>query len=243
MLLDSPWHIPHDTRDAGLCRVEYGLHGVRRETDAADADDVPFEICDPVRSFPAWPGKRHYSGLLWMERSRRQVPFESLAERLCLIELDRTPGVALVSSQPMWIKWGGDAGGEHAPDYFVRFDDGSAAVVDVRPLARIDEAAREQFDRTAALCREIGWGYAVYAPESEIRDANLRFLMRYRDKRWTQSDTVAVSDGTIAEVARQLNIDGNGLGFCYAMIWSGGLIVDLDQPLSLRTYARWKEAL
>ena len=125
MFLESPWQVPHGTRASGPCRIKYELRGVRIEVDAIDVDDVPFESCDPVREFPAWPGKRHYSGALWMERSGQQVPFESLAERTCLIELDRTPGVAFVSSQPMWIQWGGEQPGEHVPDYFVSFDKGA----------------------------------------------------------------------------------------------------------------------
>jgi len=51
-----------------------------------------------------------------------------------LIELDRTPGVVAVASQPMWIRWTLTEGGrEHCPDYFVRLDDGQAVLMDVKP--------------------------------------------------------------------------------------------------------------
>lgn len=180
-----------------------------------------------------------------MERNGQHVPFESLAERTCLIELDRTPGVSLVSSQPMWIRWGGEEPEAHAPDYFVRFEDGAGMVIDVRPAARIDETAMRQFDRTAALCRDCGWDYAVYAPDSEVRDANMRFLMRYRDQGWrsTESESaVRGASGTIESVARILASHGEGLARCFSLIWTGQLLVDLDEPLSLRSSVRWKES-
>lgn len=245
MLLDHPWQIPSSTLATGSCRVEYHLDAVRLEADVVDAGDVPFENCDPVREFPAWRGKRHHSGLLWMERTGRHVPFESLAERSCLIELDRTPGVALVASQPMWIRWDGENPEAHAPDYFVRFEDGAGMVVDVRPRARIDEKATRQFDRTAALCRDCGWDYAVYAPDSEVRDANMRFLMRFREEGWRSTEaesTVRGAAGTIESIARILDSHGDGLARCFSLIWTGHLAVDLDEPLSLRSAVWWKES-
>lgn len=245
MLLNHPWLVPSRALVTGSCQIEYRLDAARLEADVVDVVDVPFENCDPVREFPAWQGKRHRSGLLWMERNGRHVPFESLAERTCLIELDRTPGVSLVSSQPMWIRWGGEKPEAHAPDYFVRFEDGAGMVVDVRPLARIDEKAAHQFDRTAALCRDCGWGYAVYAPDSEVRDANMRFLMRFRDRSWRSNEAesaVRGAVGTIESIARILDSHGDGLARCFSLIWTGHLIVDLDVPLSLRSSVCWRES-
>lgn len=243
MLTDSLWEPSPDRALAFAARVEYQLDGLRREVDPVDISEVAFEDCDPIRGFPGWPGKRYYSGRLWMARLDRQVEFESLTERRCLMELDRTAGVVSVSSQPMWIEWGGGLNGKHAPDYFVRSEDGTGTVVDVRPLARIDDKAQRQFDRTAEFCRSAGWEYIVFAPESEIRDANLRFLLRYRDKAWVVGGPAESSSGSIAEIARELDTNGDGLALCYAAIWAGELVVDLEQPLSLRTVARWREHL
>lgn len=176
MDLFSPWDAAAtDVEEA--CRVEFELDGVRFERDASDVAAVPFERCTPVRSFPSWPQKRHYSGHQWMQRLGIHVPFESLAERSCLIELDRSvrrrepADVALV-------------GARHVPDFFVRLSGGPGLVVDVRPHERIDVRAREQFDRTARMCTALGLRYSVYSPVSPVREANLRFLMRYRDPVW-----------------------------------------------------------
>lgn len=246
MLLDSSWQAPRDTCDATPCRVEYELHAVRYEVDAADVADIPFEHCDPVRAFPAWPGKRHYSGLLWLESLGKHVGFESFTERTCLMELDRDPEVTAVSSQPMWIRWGDGSPRGHVPDYFAWLRDGRAAVIDVRPLQLIDDDARRQFDRTAVFCRDRDWQYAVFAPDTQVRDANLRFLLRYRAAQWRVTDVPEKARGfrgSIRELAGRLSNgdEADRLALCFALIWSGVLIADLDTPLSLRTHVRWRE--
>lgn len=240
MILTSQWRPADQVQAEASTRVRFSLKGRRWELDSADVSFTPFEHCSPVRSFPAWPGKRHYSGSLWMSRGHRHVGFESFAERSCLLELDRSADVVDVCSQPMWIKWLDEDGSDHVPDYFARLSDGGALLVDVRPLSRIDEAAHRKFSRTAQLCDELGWQYVVYDAESPIRDANLRFLARYTPRIWgVGSSHVPPSGclGTVADVASMLEEDGDGRGLarCYGMIWSGDLTVDLDQPLRMAT--------
>lgn len=67
------------------------------------------------------------------------VGFESWLERDNLMLLDFDPAVAAVSSQPFWLFWNAENGKtrSHAPDYFARLHDGSAVVVDCRPIERI----------------------------------------------------------------------------------------------------------
>lgn len=243
MFLNFVWPAPAEAPAIVPRRIEYQLDGVRVEVDAADVGSVPFEDCEPVRDFPTWPGKQHYSGLLYMQGVRAHVGFESLAERSFLIELDRREDIGSVTSQPMWIRWLGADPGSHAPDFFVRFADGSRMLVDVRPLQRIDAEARAVFDRTAVLCADFGWRYVVYSEDSPIRDANVRFLMRFREPRWSVDDMAQVLSGfagTISEAAERLGGSQDGLGTCYALIWSHRLDVDLEQPLSLRTLVTWR---
>lgn len=241
MLTESLWQPSADRALTTARRVEYQLDGIRKDADPTDVSDVAFEDCGPVREFPSWPHKRFYSGRFWMARTSSHIEFESLAERQCLMELDRIQTVHAVASQPMWIEWDGTSAGRHAPDYFVRSGDGTATLVDVRPLTRIDARAQQQFDCTAAFCLDMGWQYLVYAPESKTRDANLRFLLRYRDKAWKTERPRASHSGTIAEIAEELGSARDGLARCYAAIWEGQLHADLEQPLSLRTSVRWKE--
>lgn len=224
------------------CRVEFELDGVRNERDGLDVAAVPFERCSPVRSFPSWPHKRHYSGHQWMQRLGMHVPFESLTERSSLLELDRLSTVLGVASQPMWITWP-RTGQRHAPDFFARLVNGTGLVIDVRPTERIDDRAREQFDRTARFCSSVGLRYGVYSPTTPTRDANLRFLMRYRDPRWLDprsAQLLPLGDHRLSDCVEMLGALELPLAACYALLWTGDLSMDLDQPLTMKTPVTWR---
>ncbi|WP_052514674.1 TnsA-like heteromeric transposase endonuclease subunit [Microbacterium maritypicum] len=218
-------------------RVEYRLDGVQLELDAVDCDDVPFERGDPARTFPSWRLKRHHDGYHWMGALGSSIGFESLTERGCLIELDRTPGVVAVASQPMWIRWVTPDGlREHYPDYFVRLDDGTAVLMDVKPAARIDDDVRAQFDMTGQFAAERGWRYVVYDAESQIREANLRFLAPFRGSASTEELPGLPEDGLpLAEAAALLGVGSEGYARCYAHLWSGLLETDLEEALSTKS--------
>ncbi|GAA4727095.1 hypothetical protein GCM10023198_60080 [Promicromonospora umidemergens] len=62
----------------------------------------------------------------------------------------------------------------------MRFADGLAAVVDVRPAEQIDDKTAAVFERTAKLCDALGWGYVVVSDISAVEQRNLRFLSGYR---------------------------------------------------------------
>lgn len=81
--------------------------------------------------------------------------FESLYERAALMRLDRDRRVVGLAAQPMWVHWSGGLG-KHAPDFFVRYRGGGAAIVDVKPARQIDEHDAEVFGRTAELCEQGG---------------------------------------------------------------------------------------
>ena len=107
----------------------------------------PMEVNPPVREFFAWPGKRNYEGLWWSCTTGSMIPFESLLERQALTALDHDSVVVAISAQPFALLWPRSTSGPtfHVPDFFIRRADGSGCVVDVRPTARIDARAEEQF--------------------------------------------------------------------------------------------------
>lgn len=227
----------------GPVRVEYSLGGRRREADGADVGDVRFETCDPVRTFVGWRGKRNYEGEHWMATMSRLVPYESLTERACLIELDRVADVVAVSSQPMRVRWLGAPQMSHTPDFFVRRADGQAIVVDVRPSDRIDADARMKFDRTTRLCERLGWRYMVYDRSGDARERNLRFLMRFRDSRWPVAGArVPRGEMSLGDLAQRLGGGDLGLACSYALLWAGAAVADLDEPLSMRSKVVLQEA-
>jgi hypothetical protein len=119
--------------------------------------------------------------LWWFATTGAHVGHESWVERDQLMALDADPSVVGVLSQPFWFHW--SDGTRHAPDYFVRRRDGSAVVVDVREDDRISAVDQDVFDRSAAACAAMGWGYRRVGVLDPVLRANLRWLSGYRHPR------------------------------------------------------------
>lgn len=120
---------------------------------------VRFEDTQPVREFFSWPGKRNYEGHYWSSTVRRHVVFESLLEKQALLAYDYRADVVALAAQPFALLWPRGTSGHksHVPDLFVRLGNRDGCVVDVRPADRITEKTAAQFEKTRALCRELGW--------------------------------------------------------------------------------------
>lgn len=86
------------------------------------------------------------------------VGYESWLERDRLLLLDFDPDVVGIVSQPFWLFWTAADGKarSHVPDYFARLADGSALVLDCRPVNRIKSRDRAAFDATLAACDLLG---------------------------------------------------------------------------------------
>jgi len=117
----------------------------------------------PVRRFTSRKGQRHLSGLWWSATTGGHVGFESWLERDHLLNLDFDPTVVGIASQPFWLHWIDAAGkpDSHAPDFFARRSDGSAVVVDCRPVERRRPRDVAKFDATARACALAGWEYRL----------------------------------------------------------------------------------
>lgn len=191
---------PTTQTSAPHAQLEYVLGGVGHRRDSVDVREVAFESVDRVRTPASWKHKKNCTGHYWAATTGGHVWFESLCERVALMQLDRDPQVAAISSQPR-IYWAGTAR-RHAPDFFVRFRDGSAAVVDVKPLALIEPDDIEAFDWTSTLCGELGWDYFVVDDISESEGRNLRFLSGYRYERWRDSAAVEIVHSHAGESTR-----------------------------------------
>jgi hypothetical protein len=209
-----------------------------------DAINVAYEHCAPVRTFTSWPGKRNYSGSYWSSTVGRHVGFESLFEGTALMTLDRDPTIVGISSQPMWINWPvGHTPKSHAPDYFVRHQNGDGEIIDVRPNKRIDEATTKVFEATRLFCKQAGFRYRVISELTPDLVRNLRFLSPYRHEAWAPpadalKDLASLRGAvTVVELARRLSPAdmSRGLGQVYWLIWHNAPAASLNKPLSLRT--------
>lgn len=102
------------------------------------------------------------------------------------VALDFDRSVVGIASQPFWLYWTDPEGRgvSHAPDYFARRADGSAVVLDCRPVDRRKPADVAKFDATAAACASLGWEYRLIGAADPIRTANLRWLAGCRHPRY-----------------------------------------------------------
>src|SRR6478735_4586435 len=137
--------------------------GVERRVPLAQAWAVPLERGLPVRRFMSRNRQRHLSGLWWSATTGGHVGFESWLERDQVLHLDFDPSVVGIASQPFWLHWTAAAGTTvtHAPDFFARRRDGSAVVVDCRPVERRKPRDVAKFDATARACALAGWGVSA----------------------------------------------------------------------------------
>src|SRR3954470_7793521 len=171
-----------------------------------ELNSVAVEQLHPVREFFAWQGQRSYQGEWWSSTTHRLLPFESLLEREALTFYDFDQRSVGLSVQPFAFLWARAAAGprHHVPDVFVRLADGRGCLVDVRPAAHAAQG-RDQFDRSAAACAEIGWTYVLYTGLPEPLRSNLRFVAGFR------ADRFALHDDVVARILEACTPEGSFL--------------------------------
>lgn len=220
--------------------VEAG--GVERRVPLALLAEVALEHGRPVRSFPSYRGQRNYPGLYWSATMGGHVGFESWVERDHLVGLDFDRAVTGIASQPFWLYWAqGGTARKHAPDFFARLADGSALVVDSRPLDLIKERDAEGFAATGEACRLLGWRYAVWGDADPVGSANLRWLAGYRHPRcYDRVVAGALRDAflfprSLMSGAEQVGDPIAVLPVLYHLMWRHELVADLSLVLCDRT--------
>ena len=228
--------------EVGYVAVDGAEHRVPLE----EAWQVPLEAGRPVRRFPARKGQRHLSGLWWSATMGTHVGYESWLERDHLVALDFDATVGAIASQPFWLSWSDDAGQRvtHAPDFFARRVDGSAAVIDCRPEERRPPRDVAKFDATQGACDLVGWEYRLVGATDPIVTTNLRWLAGYRHPRHRQP---AVAEALLATVtgttpltvaAEQVGDPVAVLPVLFHLLWCQELVVDFRTPLHDRTPVR-----
>jgi hypothetical protein len=211
---------------------------------------VPFEHAVPVRAFASYRGQKSFSGWWWAATTGLHVGYESWLERDHLMLLDFDPDVVGVAAQPFWLHWReGHRERRHAPDYFVRLGDGSAAVIDVRPDDRIAPKDAEAFAATARACAQAGWCYRRVGAIDPVLAANVRWLSGYRHARCHRADLAerlradfAAGAGLLAG-ARAAGDPIVVLPVLFHLLWSQELLADRSAvPLGPDTVVRTRGA-
>jgi hypothetical protein len=213
--------------------------GAEHRVPLAQAWAVPLEQGVPVRRFRSRKGQRHLSGLWWSATTGGHVGFESWLERDSLLHLDFDPSVVGISSQPFWLHWTDAAGTtvSHAPDFFARRRDGSAVVVDCRPVERRKPRDVAKFDATARACALAGWEYLLLGAVDALVTANLRWLAGYRHPRHRLPEIAQLLRHAFSTPAPLL-AGGQAAGdpiavlpVLFHLLWCQELSADLSTPL------------
>jgi len=235
---------PPDPRAGDGIEVSYVLgDGAERRVPLAQAWAVPLERGLPVRRFRSRKGQRHLSGSWWSATTGGHVGFESWLERDHVLHLDFDPSVVGISSQPFWLHWSDAAGTTvtHAPDFFARRRDGSAVVVDCRPVERRRPRDVAKFDATARACALVGWEYRLLGAADALVTANLRWLAGYRHPRHHLPGTVEVLRRVFATPTPLMaGAEAAGdpiavLPVLFHLLWCHALTIDLLTPLHQAT--------
>ncbi|MFJ8307704.1 MULTISPECIES: TnsA-like heteromeric transposase endonuclease subunit [unclassified Streptomyces] len=223
-----------------------GGDGVERRLPLARAARVRFEDGRPVREFPSYRGQRNYPGLYWSATVGAHVGYESWLERDHAMALDFDPQVSALASQPLWLFWEDERGRtvSHAPDYFVRRDDGSVLLVDSRPEDRRPARDMAKFKATERACDEVGWRYALWGELDQVVSANLRWLAGYRHPRCFRAEAAGrlrgffSRPGLLMEGAEAAGDPIAVLPVLFHLLWCQELVTDLSVLLGDRSVVR-----
>jgi hypothetical protein len=214
--------------------------GAAHRVELSEAWPVRFELARPVRLLRSRHGQRHLPGRWWSATDGGHVGYESWLERDHVMLLDFDPTVVAIVSQPFWLSWTAADGRSrsHAPDFFARRADGTAVVVDCRPVDRRDRPRDvAAFEATRRACVEVGWEYRLVGSPDSIMVANVRWLAGYRHPRHHLGKVAERLREVFTEPAPLMTgAEAAGdpiavLPVLFGLLWRHELIVDLSVPL------------
>lgn len=224
----------------------FRLNGRRTDWDWS-AGAPGFDMLESYRRPASGAASRHVPVRAFSYTVGGFIELESGLEHDLLRVLDRDPSVEWIVPQPMRLSWG-EAGRRktrrHTPDLLSVDVDGGVTVWDVKtPVAASSPRFTEVKDLTERACRTHGWRYEVFTGLKSVHRHNLLWLHAYRSRPpWAsrqEDDLVAACGGGIS--LGQLvgsSPEGERLAVIWHLIWTGRLVVDLDQRLTARTEVR-----
>ena len=135
--------------------------GAQVRVPLADAWAVRLESAPPARSFASYKGQRHLAGCGGRRRMDGHVGYRVVAGTRSPDGAGLRPdgdGDRVAAVLVVLVRRGRRRRVSHAPDFFARRADGSAVVVDCRPVERRKPRDVAKFDATAVRVRRAGVG-------------------------------------------------------------------------------------
>lgn len=207
--------------------------------------DNELYLAHPYRVGHQYPKRRNYTGEHWFSNTGTHVWFESLFERQALLWLDFTSDIVAIATQPMRMDFAN--GLHHIPDSIALHSDHRQVVYDVKPASLITDKVRAQFDETANVCDQVGWGYEIISSFGHIAQGNLAWLSNFRQHHFappaearTQLLEALDSPLPLGEAAESMKTDRSNAaaGWLYHLAWVGDVKLDLSTPFSNSTLVR-----
>lgn len=132
---------------------------------------------DPFRRGSRYQNRLNQHGLYFWAGTGEHVWYEFALELACLVALDQAGLVARVAAQPFELVFRrGVSAKRHVPDFFAVHAGGDQVVYGVKPAARINQRAADQFAQTVRVCAAVGWRHEVLCGPGRVRAGNLAFV-------------------------------------------------------------------
>lgn len=206
----------------------------------------------PVREFPAYQGRRNYSGHFWSATNRDHVVYESLLELSWLWIADFDPSVTRIAAQPMrWQGMDADRVRVRIPDFMCQVRHDTVRVVDVKPasmLARPEVV--ESLGWTRDVCAARGWDYEVWSGTTPTVLRNIHWIAAARqphvlDQLEVSETSAAAGEGiTFGDLERSRRKAGRRAPRLEVLgaLWAGTIRCDLTVPLSAESWMEPRSA-
>lgn len=220
-----------------------GIERAQPRTELASPRLLDRELYDaaPVRSAHRYPRQRNVHGLYFFRRTGQHIWHESLLEATVLRWLDMRADIVAISAQPMRIDFAD--GTAHTPDMLALHSDHTQVLYDVKPL-RLLPKFREQFTKTQAFCKHVGFRYEIHHELPPQVAVNLSWIAGFKHPGYRPDPTVL--DRLLAALDEPMPLvqaarcmfprdPARGRSAVFHLVWSGVLALDLNHPISNRT--------
>lgn len=199
----------------------------------------------PIRRPRSSERQRHIPVSAYSVTMRDHLELESGLEHDLLRSLDRLPEVVALVPQPCQLASTGSTKVRNTPDLLSLDDTGAVTLWNARPEQRMNEQFRVQVAMVEAACATVGWRHEVFAGLGRTKRLNLLWLHGYRRRPlWYEQVAGEIATAAAREAATLGSLfrldSGNGevVAMVWHMVWSGELVADLSQQLTVETPVR-----